>query len=134
MQCAAISQSIYIIYVSPSCSWYQMYVDELPIWGMVGEIDESTNPPTYKIFTHKKLEIGYNGNQVSIAHYISSQVVDVNLTSDGRVTLTPHATLSFSYEVIWKKSSVKFSDRFDKYLDPTFFQHRIHWFSIFNSL
>ncbi len=24
-------------------------------------------------------------------------------------------------------------DRFDKYLDPNFFQHRIHWFSIFNS-
>jgi hypothetical protein len=26
-----------------------------------------------------------------------------------------------------------FQDRFDKYLDPNFFQHRIHWFSIFNS-
>lgn len=31
---------------------------------MVGEVDSSTNPPTYRIFSHKKLEIGYNENQV----------------------------------------------------------------------
>ena len=35
--------------------------------------------------------------------------------------------------MIWKPSTVEFADRFDKYLDPSFFQHRIHWFSIFNS-
>lgn len=82
---------------------------------MVGEVDDSTDPPTYKIFTHKKLEIGYNDNQI----------VDVNLTSDGRVKLAPHAQLSFSYEVTFKASPVKYHDRFDKYLDPTFFQHRV---------
>lgn len=104
---------------------------------MVGEVDDSVDPPTYKIFTHKKLDIGYNGNQV----------VDVNLTSDVRVKLAPHTKITFSYEVQWRPSSVNFVDRFDKYLDPTFFQHRvitltifynssilqIHWFSIFNS-
>ena len=37
------------------------------------------------------------------------------------------------YETNWVKSGVKFEDRFDKYLDASFFQHRIHWFSIFNS-
>jgi transmembrane 9 superfamily protein 3 len=41
--------------------------------------------------------------------------------------------VTFTYEVIWKPSGIRFEDRFDKYLDPTFFQHRIHWFSIFNS-
>lgn len=35
--------------------------------------------------------------------------------------------------MVWKPSSILFQDRFDKYLDPSFFQHRIHWFSIFNS-
>uniref|UniRef100_A0A914PMY7 Transmembrane 9 superfamily member n=1 Tax=Panagrolaimus davidi TaxID=227884 RepID=A0A914PMY7_9BILA len=39
----------------------------------------------------------------------------------------------FTYEVVWKPSGIQFENRFDKYLDPTFFQHRIHWFSIFNS-
>ncbi len=75
------------------------------------------------VWTHKKFEIGYNGRQI----------VDVNLTSDNKVLLAPEARLPFTYEVTWKPSSVKFEDRFDKYLDPNFFQHRIHWFSIFNS-
>ena len=25
----------------------------------------------------------------------------------------------------WHKSNIKFDDRFDKYLDPNFFQHRV---------
>nr|CAD2180383.1 unnamed protein product [Meloidogyne enterolobii] len=41
--------------------------------------------------------------------------------------------LSFTYEVIWKQSNTLFDKRFERYLDPSFFQHRIHWFSIFNS-
>ncbi|MGV7297656.1 transmembrane 9 family protein, partial [Mycobacterium kansasii] len=43
------------------------------------------------------------------------------------------ANISFTYEVNWRPTSTPFKDRFDKYLDPNFFQHRIHWFSIFNS-
>ncbi|CAB4057399.1 TM9SF3 [Lepeophtheirus salmonis] len=54
----------------------------------------------------KKIEIGYNGNQI----------IDVNFTSENPVKLEK-----------------KYSNRFDRYLDPGFFQHRIHWFSIFNS-
>lgn len=33
-------------------------------------------------------------------------------------------------QVIWKPSEIKFENRFDKYLDPSFFQHRVrvhHW-------
>merc|ERR1712137_324649 len=100
--------------------WYQMYLDDLPIWGVVGEIGDNND---YYIWTHKKFEIGYNGNQI----------IDVNLTSEGKTKLKLGEQLAFSYEVIWKKSSLKFEDRFDKYLDANFFQHRIHWFSIFNS-
>lgn len=111
------------VYAVQNHYWYQMYIDDLPIWGMVGEVDDSTTPPSYKIFTHKRFDIGWN----------SQQIVDVNLTSDGRVKLAPGAKLDFSYEVNWKSSPTTFQNRFDKYLDPNFFQHRIHWFSIFNS-
>ncbi|GMT24604.1 hypothetical protein PFISCL1PPCAC_15901 [Pristionchus fissidentatus] len=102
---------------------YQMYLDDMPIWGMVGEADHKTTPPSFKLYTHKKLDIGYNGKQV----------VDVNLTSDGKVELKRGAEIEFSYEVNWASSPAVFHDRFEKYLDPSFFQHRIHWFSIFNS-
>jgi len=99
--------------------WYQMYIDDLPVWGIVGDNDGGG----MHLWTHKKLEIGYNGKQI----------VDVNLTSDGKIELKAEAKIPFTFEVIWKESHVKFEDRFDKYLDPNFFQHRIHWFSIFNS-
>ena len=36
-------------------------------------------------------------------------------------------------QVVWRESGTEFAKRYDKYLDPSFFQHRIHWFSIFNS-
>lgn len=92
--------------------WYQMYLDDLPIWGVVGEIGENNE---YYILTHKKFEIGFNGKQI----------VDVNLTSENKVKLEDGAVISFTYEVSWKSSAVKFEDRFDKYLDPNFFQHRV---------
>ena len=40
-----------------------LFVDDLPIWGIVGELDEKDN--AYYIWTHKKFEIGYNENMVS---------------------------------------------------------------------
>ncbi|KAL5017783.1 hypothetical protein ScPMuIL_003505 [Solemya velum] len=109
------------VYAVKNHYWYQMYIDDLPIWGIVGEIEEGGED--YYIWTHKKFDIGYNGKQI----------VDVNLTSELKKQLTPNAKLDFSYEVKWHESKVVYTDRFDKYLDPNFFQHRIHWFSIFNS-
>lgn len=108
-----------LVYAVKNHYWYQMYIDDLPIWGIVGEIDGDN----YYIWTHKKFDIGYNGNRI----------VEVNLTAENKERLTLNAKIEFSYEVNWKKSNIKFEDRFDKYLDPNFFQHRIHWFSIFNS-
>lgn len=83
--------------------------------GVVGDPEESNGGISYYIWTHKKFDIGYNGKQI----------VDVNLTSENKVKLEPDAPISFSYEVNWKKSNIKFEDRFDKYLDPNFFQHRV---------
>ncbi|XP_046391984.1 transmembrane 9 superfamily member 3 [Ischnura elegans] len=111
------------IYAVKNHYWYQMYIDDLPVWGIVGEVEENGGVYSHYIWTHKKFDIGYNGKQI----------VDVNLTSENKVKLTLDAKIPFTYEVNWKKSNVKFEDRFDKYLDPNFFQHRIHWFSIFNS-
>ncbi|XP_073842555.1 transmembrane 9 superfamily protein member 3 [Musca autumnalis] len=100
--------------------WYQMYIDGLPIWGKVGEKDDQGR---YYIYTHKKFDIGRNGQQI----------VDISLTTEKKELLVAGSKIKFSYEVNWKPSVVEFKDRFDKYLDPNFFQHRIHWFSIFNS-
>jgi transmembrane 9 superfamily member 3 len=93
--------------------WYQMYIDDLPIWGIVGEYDEKEK--AHYLWTHKKFEIGYNNDRI----------VDVNLTSENKLKLSPGIAIHFTYEVIWKQSTIKFEDRFDKYLDPGFYQHRV---------
>lgn len=67
--------------------WYQMYADDLPIWGIVGEYDEKED--AYYLWTHKKFEYGYN----------EDRIVDVNLTSEAKVKLSPGISLHFSYEV-----------------------------------
>ena len=74
-----------------------MYLDDLPIWGIVGEMEEKE----FYIWTHKKFEIGYNGDQI----------IDVNLTSEGKTKLKLGEEIAFSYEVTWKKSSLKFEVR-----------------------
>lgn len=55
--------------------------------GIVGEIGESKDE--FYIWTHKKLDIAYNGDQI----------VDVSLTSESKAKLVPNSKLSFTYEV-----------------------------------
>lgn len=92
--------------------WYQMYIDGLPIWGRVGERSDDKK---YYIYTHKKFEIGFNGKRI----------VDIKLTTEKKEQLVPGAKIRFTYEVSFSPNTVPFEDRFDKYLDPTFFQHRV---------
>lgn len=50
--------------------------------------------------------------------------VSVISWGSGYVSMLIYSFLFLS-QVKWKKSDVKFEDRFDKYLDPSFFQHRV---------
>src|SRR5271169_74461 len=61
------------------------------------------------------------------------QVIEVNVTTENPVLVEPSATLTFTWSAQWFPTSVPFDRRFDKYLDYSFFEHQIHWFSIFNS-
>lgn len=103
--------------------WYQIYVDDLPNRAALGAYERKNGAETVQIYTHVKLEFGYNNNKI----------VEFNITTMEKTDLKVGGKLSFSYEVVWRQSEVKFADRFERYLDPNFFQHRIHWFSIFNS-
>mmetsp|Transcript_8294 Transcript_8294/g.25783 ORF Transcript_8294/g.25783 Transcript_8294/m.25783 type:complete len:576 (-) Transcript_8294:74-1801(-) len=108
--------------------WYQWYLDDLPIWGMVGELtstegDEDEAAAEALLFTHKALSISYNG----------PRIIQVNLTSSNPVALRAGAQLEFTYSVQWHATDTPFQKRFDRYLDYDFFEHQIHWFSIFNS-
>ena len=130
--------------------FYQMYLDDLPVWGMVGEmlpkadsfnlkekddlerldhiseLDDSQvgNLHPY-VYTKRNLIISYNNDQI----------VKVDLTSDPKslVQVKEGAKLDFALHVQFETTSDEFHTRFDRYLDHEFFKHPIHWFSVFNS-
>jgi transmembrane 9 superfamily protein 3 len=127
-----------------------MYLDDLPVWGMVGELlparddvksikekddrdrlehltdvaEVSANLHPF-VYTTRHLHIKYNGNQI----------VQVDLTSDqdSLVLVEQGKQLTFTLQVHWEKTTEEFHSRFDRYLDHEFFKHPIHWFSVFNS-
>merc|ERR1719433_1733640 len=43
------------------------------------------------------------------------------------------AQLNFTYSAVWYNTNKAFQDRQARYLDPKFFEHKVHWFSIVNS-
>jgi len=111
--------------------WYQMYVDDLPLWGMVGDMLGETDKETElkpHIYTKKSFTFAYNGEHI----------IEVNLTSEEPEYLSEFQpgkpqTLTMTYSVQWTPSTKTFKNRFDRYLDFDFFEHQIHWFSLFNS-
>eukprot|EP00270_Netrium_digitus_P021509 TRINITY_DN921_c0_g1_i1.p1 TRINITY_DN921_c0_g1~~TRINITY_DN921_c0_g1_i1.p1 ORF type:complete len:593 (-),score=100.18 TRINITY_DN921_c0_g1_i1:257-2035(-) len=107
--------------------WYELFMDDLPIWSFVGDTSEKTDQSQGEeqiyIFTHKTFNITYNGEQI----------IQVNLSPENPRPITPGTTLEFTYSVKWEPTNIPFHKRFDRYLDYNFFEHQIHWFSIFNS-
>eukprot|EP00943_MAST-04B_sp_MAST-4B-sp1_P009263 g9263.t1 len=115
--------------------WYQLYLDDLPIWGMVGQVqgesskthanDEKVSAASLRTFVYTKKEISISRN--------NGQIIEVNLTSRLPVEIREGANIKFSYSVTWHDTNKEFQSRFNRYLDNSFFEHQIHWFSIFNS-
>ncbi|CAA7400333.1 unnamed protein product [Spirodela intermedia] len=104
--------------------WLELFIDDLPLCGFVGEARfHKNNEDKYYLFTHKDIVVKYNGDQI----------IHVNLTQDGAKPLEVGRTLDMTYSVKWVKTNITFAKRFDVYLDYPFFEHQIHWFSIFNS-
>jgi len=133
--------------------FYQMYLDDLPVWGMVGELlPASTSGKTVSLDVKTKDDIDRLehvkdvqelGNLVPYVYttrnllikYNNDQIVQVDLTSDPHslFRVEKGAVLEFTLVVQWEATTDEFRSRFDRYLDHEFFKHPIHWFSVFNS-
>ncbi|TPX31399.1 hypothetical protein SmJEL517_g05247 [Synchytrium microbalum] len=107
--------------------YYQIYIDDLPMWDFVGEASKTT-PGELSLYTHKDIEIFYNEDRIIEVSLKSSELV--RLFHDYNVG---ELEVSFTYSVTWTPTTKLFENRFNKYLDSTFFEHKIHWFSITNS-
>ncbi|KAG6478160.1 hypothetical protein ZIOFF_061592 [Zingiber officinale] len=96
--------------------WFEFFI------GFVGETDKNNKDKHY-LYTHKNILIQHNTNQI----------IHVNLTQENPKLLEPGKKFDMTYSVKWEPINVTFARRFEVYLDYPFFEHQIHWFSIFNS-
>ncbi|KMT20136.1 hypothetical protein BVRB_1g001520 [Beta vulgaris subsp. vulgaris] len=105
--------------------WFEFFIDDLPLWGFVGELhfDKNIENAKHVLYTNKNFIIKYNDNQI----------IHVNITQDGAKPVEEGKVYDMTYTVTWIPTNVTFAKRFDVYLDYPFFEHQIHWFSIFNS-
>ena len=136
-----------------------MYMDDLPVWGMVGELlppsalsSNADGSGTASLTIKEKddlqrlmhvSDVPDIGNDEAyvyttrnlIIHYNNDQIVQVDLTSDPNKLqmVKAGATYKFELHIQWEKTDDEFYSRFERYLDHEFFKHPIHWFSVFNS-
>lgn len=61
-----------ITWLSVVCR-YEMFIDDLPIWGFVGEVKRHKDgSETTLIYTHKTLDISYDKDRVSFRDVAAS--------------------------------------------------------------
>mmetsp|Transcript_18342 Transcript_18342/g.25871 ORF Transcript_18342/g.25871 Transcript_18342/m.25871 type:complete len:677 (-) Transcript_18342:216-2246(-) len=130
--------------------FYQMYLDDLPVWGMVGEmLPEITDSVKQEKDDLERLEhvmdltdedaanlkpFVYTSRNLMI-YYNKDRIIKVDLTSDPKSLkeAKENEKLTFTLYVSWHATDDQFHSRWNRYLDHAFFKHQIHWFSIFNS-
>ncbi|MBA0721505.1 hypothetical protein Golax_009043, partial [Gossypium laxum] len=113
--------------------YFQMYYDDLPIWGFIGKVDKEgkTDPSEYKyfLFKHIQFDVLYNKDRVIEVNARMDPHSLVDLTEDKEVDA------EFMYSAKWKETETPFEKRMDKYSMSSSLPHHleIHWFSIINS-
>ncbi|KAJ7542477.1 hypothetical protein O6H91_10G108300 [Diphasiastrum complanatum] len=107
--------------------YFQMYYDDLPIWGFIGKTDAKESK--FSLFTHVHFDIFYNGDRVIEINVGADPAYAVDITDD------KETEVEFTYSAKWKEVEKPFERRMEKYSKYSFLpQHlEIHWFSIINS-
>lgn len=96
--------------------YFEMHLDELPIWGYVGDFEDDLffhreAKSHHFIYTHLDFDISYNGNNI----------IGVNVSSPHKYTVDlPYHTdvdVTFTYSVKWHKTDVPYKKRMGMYRD-----------------
>ncbi|EFJ24924.1 hypothetical protein SELMODRAFT_173941 [Selaginella moellendorffii] len=109
--------------------YFQMFFDDLPLWGFIGRFELFDKQKHYMLFTHVHFEVRYNGKRVIEIAVSTDPAKAIDITNDDPVPV------DFTYSVTWAETTVPFERRMEKYQKYSFLpQHlEIHWFSIVNS-
>ncbi|KAL8157678.1 hypothetical protein AgCh_002399 [Apium graveolens] len=113
--------------------YFQMYYDDLPIWGFIGKVDrEGKVVPSdhrYYLYRHIQFDVFYNNDRVIEVNARMDPYSVLDLTEDKEVDA------EFTYSVKWKETDIPYENRMDKFSKASSLPHHleIHWFSIINS-
>lgn len=115
--------------------YFQMYYDDLPLWGFIGKVEVenmglSEEGTKYYLFTHLLFDALYNGNQVIEIRAFSDPEHVIDITEDVDIDI------EFTYSVSWNGTSTQFQNRMEKYSKASLLpvRQKIHWFSFINSV
>ncbi|CAA7053343.1 unnamed protein product [Microthlaspi erraticum] len=115
--------------------YFQMYYDDLPLWGFIGKVEgdyfgQVEKHTKYYIFSHLKFNVLYNADRVIGINSFSdpNHLVDISESTE--------IDVQFTYSVSWNLTSEQSETRMDKYslasLHPI--SKKIHFFSFLNSI
>ncbi|CAN6714502.1 unnamed protein product [Malus baccata var. baccata] len=92
--------------------YFQMYYDDLPLWGFIGKVDkEGEDPSEYKTYLYKHIHFDL--------YYNKDRVIEVNVRTDPNalvdLTEDKEVDVEFMYTVEWKETTTPFDKMMDKY-------------------
>ncbi|ESQ36055.1 hypothetical protein EUTSA_v10007170mg [Eutrema salsugineum] len=115
--------------------YFQMYYDDLPLWGFVGKVEadysrHGEKNTKYYIFSHLKFNVLYNADEVIEINSFSDPSYLVDISENTEIDV------QFTYSVSWNLTSERSETRMNKYslasLHPI--SKKIHFFSFLNSI
>jgi len=119
--------------------YFQMFYDDLPIWGFIGKLEKVSKPSgmelRYFIFTHVHFDVAYNADHIVEINVSTdpNQVVDI---SEDIVGASPDATIpaEFTYSAKWQETEVTYDRRMDKYRRNQFLPQHLEVCNPLNTL
>ncbi|WCJ41821.1 Transmembrane 9 superfamily member 5 [Euphorbia peplus] len=118
--------------------YFQMYIDDLPLWGFIGKVEEQSwvvdekKKLRFFLFKHVQFDVLYNGDRVIEVSGFSDPNHSVDITEDIDVDVD----VEFTYSVLWNGTSASFESRMNRYSRASLMprHQQIHWFSFVNSV
>ncbi|OUM61421.1 hypothetical protein PIROE2DRAFT_62514 [Piromyces sp. E2] len=127
------------IYAIKNNYWFEMYMDDLPVHGLVG----TTVQNDVYLYTHYEILVKYNEDRIiqidfnnerrkptKLPNFPSKEEIKENKDLLSKIV----SNIEFSYSVKWEKTDVKFRDRFDRYLESSALEFKIHTLAVINSI
>jgi transmembrane 9 superfamily protein 3 len=98
--------------------YYELVVDKLPLWGLVGSRSRSSNE-TF-IFTHMSFIVSYN----------KTRIINITLESKNPFKMELGRIAKFAYSVEWTPTNRGKSARAERYRSDRFFDRSVRYYSL----